>query len=73
MDALESLRSSDHQINRSSDTRVQHVKSVVCQLAHDNNIDLFASKRQQKRVEFIELVRKPRDQRRQEVAFNSRP
>ena len=53
--------------------RVQHVKSVVCQLAHDNNIDLFASKRQQKRVESIELVRRARDDRRQELAFNSRP
>jgi hypothetical protein len=45
----------------------------VCQLAHENNIDLFASKRQQKRVESIELVRRARDERRQEIAFNSRP
>jgi hypothetical protein len=45
----------------------------VCQLAHDNNIELFASKRQQKRVGSIELVRPARDERRQEIAFNSRP
>ena len=52
---------------------MQHVKSVVCQLAHESNIDLFASKRQQKRAESIELVRQARDQQRQELAFNSRP
>lgn len=52
---------------------MQHVNSVVCQLAHANNIDLFASKRQLKRVESIELVRQARDERRQEIAFNSRP
>jgi hypothetical protein len=52
---------------------VQNVKSVVCQLAHENNIDIFASKRQQKRVESIELARQARDGQRQELAFNSRP
>lgn len=52
---------------------VQHVKPFVCGLAHENNIDLTVTKRQQKRIESIELVRQERDQQRQPLAFNSRP
>lgn len=52
---------------------MQHVKPLVCQLALDNEIDLFSSKHQQKRVESIELVRQARDDHRQELAYNSRP
>jgi hypothetical protein len=41
--------------------------------SRDKNLDLFASKQQQKRVESIELVRQSREQQRQELAYNSRP
>ncbi len=52
---------------------MEHVKGVVCKLAHENNIDLVVSKRQQKRIESIEFVRDQREHGRQELAFNSRP
>ena len=52
---------------------MEHVAGVVCKLAHENNIDLVVSKRQQKRIESIELIRDQRQQGRQELAFNSRP
>jgi hypothetical protein len=51
---------------------VQHVKSVLCEIAH-NNIDLTVTKCQQKRIDSIELVRKYRDEQRQILSFNSRP
>jgi len=52
---------------------VQHVKPSVCKLALENNIELVASKRQRRRIESIELVRKERDEQRQMLVFNSRP
>ena len=45
----------------------------MCEFAHQNNIDLTVTKRQQKRIASIELVRSERDSARQLLAFNSRP
>ena len=53
--------------------RVQHVKSSVCEIANRNHIDLTVSKRQEKRIQSIELVRRERDEQRQVLSFNSRP
>jgi replication initiator protein len=53
--------------------RVQHVKSLVCEIAHQNNLDLTVSKRQEKRIHSIELVRRERGEQRQVLSFNSRP
>lgn len=45
----------------------------MCKIANENNIDLTVTKRQQKRIDSIELVRKERDEQRQTLSFNSRP
>jgi hypothetical protein len=72
VEALERFRASDRP-TASSDNSLQHVKTLLSQLAREQGFDLFASKQQQKRVDSIELVREARESRAQELAFNSRP
>ena len=45
----------------------------MCQLAHEQGIDLSLSRQKHRRVESIELVRSERDGNRAELAFQSRP
>lgn len=52
---------------------MQHIKPFLCELAGKHDLDLFASKQQQRRVESVYLVRQARDEGRHEIAFNARP
>jgi hypothetical protein len=52
---------------------VEHIKGVVCQIAHEKGIDLSLSRQKHRRVESIELVRSERDGNRTALAFHSRP
>jgi hypothetical protein len=52
---------------------VEHIKGVVCKIAHEKGIDLSLSRQKQRRVESIELVRSERDGNRAPLAFHSRP
>lgn len=52
---------------------VEHVSAVLEQIASEHDLKLVITKRAEKRVNSIEVVRGKRDARQQELAFGSRP
>lgn len=52
---------------------MEHIKGVVCKLAHDKGIDLSLSRQKHRRLESIEVVRSEREEDRTALAFHSRP
>lgn len=52
---------------------MQHAKAALLEIAAAHQLDLVVTKRAEKRIVSVEVVRSKRDERQQDLAFGSRP